>query len=390
MISEADARLGVPTADMVAWTRTFVRHPSPQTERFEQEPQVQSFIGSEVVPLLQRLGLPWRRDRMGNLLVELGPQRADRSLMLMAYAMTHPANRMRDPYAGELIEDATGSHVRGRGVSEQKGSLAAALAAVKTAADRLALRGRLVFTVSTAGETGRHDAAISICEALGFFPKLAVIVIGTTGRVALANKGRIDAIVTVRGKAAHSSTPWVGVNAIDGARRVLERVAAVDVGGHEHAGLGRATLTPTSMRSWPEATHTVQDEVRLVFDRRLLPGDDPQAAFSAIAAAADIGEPWQVKTEFGPFMYPAEIAPDGAFMRAVSGGCRRMGLPSPTTFHSHGALDAGFFCCKGAEAAMWGPGAIEQWHSEDERIAVTDLAAGAVSYLGMIEEYLCR
>jgi acetylornithine deacetylase len=390
MISEADVRLGVATADMVAWTRAFVRHPSPQTERFEQEPQVQSFIGSEVVPLVQRLGLPWRRDRMGNLLVELGPQRADRSLMLMAYAMTHPANRMRDPYAGELIEDATGAHVRGRGVSEQKGSLAAALAAVKTAADRLALRGRLVFTVSTAGETGRHDAAISICEALGFFPKLAVIVIGTTGRVALANKGRIDAIVTVRGKAAHSSTPWVGVNAIDGARRVLERVAAVDVGGHEHAGLGQATLTPTSMRSWPEATHTVQDEVRLVFDRRLLPGDDPQAAFAAIAAAADIGEPWQVKTEFGPFMYPAEIASDGAFMRAVSGGCRRVGLPAPPTFHSHGALDAGFFCFKGGESAMWGPGAIEQWHSEDERIAVTDLAAGAVSYLGMIEEYLCR
>ena len=39
---------------------------------------------------------------------------------------------------------------------------------------------------------------------------------------------------------------------------------------------------------------------------------------------------------------------------------------------------------------MWGPGAIEQWHSEDERIAVTDLIAGAVSYRGMIEDYLCQ
>ena len=90
---------------------------------------------------------------MGNLLVELGPQQADRSLMLMAYAMTHPANRMPNPYAGELIEDASGAYVRGRGVSEQKGSLAAALAAVKAAAERLPLRGRLIFTVSTAGET---------------------------------------------------------------------------------------------------------------------------------------------------------------------------------------------------------------------------------------------
>ena len=155
-------------------------------------------------------------------------------------------------------------------------------------------------------------------------------------------------------------------------------------------GLGQATLTPTAVRSWPEATHTVQDEVRLVFDRRLLPGDDPQAAFAAIAAAADIGDPWQVKSEFGPFMYPAEIAPDGAFMRAVNGGCRRMGLPPPPTFHSHGALDAGLFCSKGAESAMWGPGAIEQWHSEDERIAVADLVTGAGAYLGMIEDYLCQ
>jgi acetylornithine deacetylase/succinyl-diaminopimelate desuccinylase-like protein len=39
---------------------------------------------------------------------------------------------------------------------------------------------------------------------------------------------------------------------------------------------------------------------------------------------------------------------------------------------------------------MWGPGAIEQWHSEDERIAVADLVDGAAAYLGLIEEYLTR
>src|SRR5262249_59337625 len=127
-----------------------------------------------------------------------------------------------NPSPGGRAGDARGPYGRGRGVSEQKGPLAAALAAVKAAADRLPLRGRLIFTVSTAGETGRHDAALSICDALGFAPRLAVIVIGTTSRVAIANKGRIDAIITIRGKASHSSTPLVGVNAIDGARRVLD------------------------------------------------------------------------------------------------------------------------------------------------------------------------
>src|SRR5262249_43583614 len=150
MVSKTEGRLGVPDKSIVEWTRAFVRHPSPQTERFEQEPQVQSFIGDRVVPLVQELGLPWRRDPMGNLLVELGPQRADKSLMLMAYAMTHPANRMANPFAGELIEDAGEAYVRGRGVSEQKGSLAAALAAGETAGDRLHLHSRAIFTLITA------------------------------------------------------------------------------------------------------------------------------------------------------------------------------------------------------------------------------------------------
>jgi acetylornithine deacetylase len=384
-----DHRLAVTTSEIVQWTRAFVRRPSPQTERFEHEPQVQSFIGETIVPLLQELSLPWRRDGMGRVLVELGPERADRSLMLIAYAMTHPGNRMRNPFDGELIEDTTGAYVRGRGVSEQKGALAAALAAVKTAAEALALQGRLIFAVSTAGETGRHHAAMSICRTLGYCSRLVIIAIGTSSRVALANKGRIDVAITVRGKAAHSSMPWTGVDAIAGARRVLDRVLSIDLGARKHPALGEASLVATSMRSWPEATHTVQDEVRLMFDRRLLPGDDPQAAFAAIAAAADIGEPWSIESELGPLMYPAEIAPDGAFMRAAANGCRRVGLDGPATFHSHGALDAGYFCRQGAESAMWGPGAVEQWHGDDERIAVADLLTGAVAYRGMIEEVLC-
>jgi acetylornithine deacetylase/succinyl-diaminopimelate desuccinylase-like protein len=38
---------------------------------------------------------------------------------------------------------------------------------------------------------------------------------------------------------------------------------------------------------------------------------------------------------------------------------------------------------------MWGPGAVEQWHCDDERIPVADLITGAVAYRGMIEAALC-
>src|ERR1043166_9873900 len=137
---------GISARQLTEWTQTFVRHPSPQTELFEHDPQIQSFIADTVVPLVEGLGLDYRRDGMGNLIVEVGPKRSDRSLMLMAYAMTHPANRMKSPFAGELVAEGREQFIRGRGVSEQKGSLAAALGAVKAAAANLKLNGTLTFT----------------------------------------------------------------------------------------------------------------------------------------------------------------------------------------------------------------------------------------------------
>lgn len=366
---------------LIATTRAFIQAPSQQTALFEREPEVQAFLAGPVVRALEAAGLPWRADGMGNLLVELGAADTGRSLMLMAYAMTHPANRMQNAFAGELIED--GARLRGRGVSEQKGALAAAIAAV-AAASRGPLAGRLVLAVSAAGETGRHDAARSILEALGRTPERTIIAVGTGGRLALANKGRIDVDVIVRGRSSHSSTPWAGVNAITGAQKALERVLAIDVGGREHPGLGRATLTATAIRSWPEATHTVQDEVRITFDRRLLPGDDRDAAFAAIAAAADIGAPWTVETVLGPAMLPAEIDPEGALARAVRAGCAARGIAAPAGFYSNGALDAGLLHAAGKEAAMWGPGEMDLWHTDNESIAVADLVAGAEGYLGLI------
>jgi acetylornithine deacetylase len=379
----AQARPTISEADVTAWTQRFVRYPSPQTDRFEAEPQVQGFIGECVAPLMAELGLPARRDPMGNLICELGPASGERSLLLMAYAMTHPASSMREPYPGELISTPMGRAVRGRGVAEQKGSLAAALAAT-AAARALPLKGRLVLAVSTAGETGRHDAAASILDALDAVPRLGIVVIGTSGRVALGNKGRIDVAVEVSGRATHSSTPWAGVNAIDGARLVLDQLARLPITKGAHPGLGEASLATNFIESFPRATHTIQNRVAISLDRRLLPGQDPRAAFEEIRRGLALPEPWRLEVRLGAYMYPCQIADDGALLGAIRRGRRARDLAPPETFWSHGALDAGYLTQRGCEAAMWGPGPQDRWHSDEEIVEVRDLAAGADGYLGLI------
>jgi acetylornithine deacetylase len=374
---------------LVGWLQRFVRYPSQQSELHERDPQVLSFIRECVAPLLHEIGATYRYDPMGNLIAELGPRDSGRSLLFVTYAMTHPAARMTDPFSASLLDTPRGKAVRGRGVAEQKTALAAALGALgATLADGRKLGGRLIFALVTAGETGRHDAVESLMRELKTNPTFVVVCIGTDNRVAVGNKGRVDFDVVVRGKAAHSSAPWNGVNAILGARRILERLEGLDLKVANHPTFGPATLTPTAIDSAPRATHTVPDTVRITFDRRLLPGEDPELAFEAIRRAMALQPPWTVECARGPVMYPNEIALDGPLFGHVGTAFARAGLKMPEPLYCNFALDAGYFGRRGIEAVMLGPGEVDQFHGDEEQVLVADLVAMAHVYHRIIEQCL--
>lgn len=160
----------------------------------------------------------YRYDEMGNLVMQAYRKGTGRSIMFVGYAMTHPGAAMSDPFTPRLIDTPRGQAVRGRGVAEQKTALAALFGAVGETLKNNDLQGRLTVALTTAGETGRHDAVDSVMKTLDETPACAVVCIGTDNRIAIGNKGRVDFDVVVGGEAPHSSAPWNGVNAITGAR----------------------------------------------------------------------------------------------------------------------------------------------------------------------------
>jgi acetylornithine deacetylase/succinyl-diaminopimelate desuccinylase-like protein len=210
-------------------------------------------------------------------------------------------------------------------------------------------------------------------------PEWCIVAIGTENAIGIANKGRVDATIVVRGSSVHSSVPWQGRNAIEGALEVLRRLRSVKIEG-EHARLGNATLTPTAIRSWPEATHTVPDEVRIVVDRRLLPGDDPERALADLRAACDEVEGWPVEVEAGPLMYPSELAEDAPFVSLLRRAFADVGAGDSPLLYSHGCIDAGFFNSRGVPAVMLGPGEQRMWHTDDESVALDDVSRMASVY----------
>ncbi len=373
--------------NLVAWLQRFVRHPSEQSKLYEMDPEIARFIRECTTPLLREIGASYRYDKMGNLIVEVGPK-SEQSLLFVAYAMTHPGAKMPDPFSATMIETARGLAIRGRGVAEQKTALAALFGALAETLRKPHISGRLTVVLLTAGETGRHDAIESVMPELECRPRFAVVCIGTDNRIAVGNKGRIDFDVIVKGKASHSSAPWHGVNAITGAQRLLQLMDGFKLGVPDHPHFGPATLTPTAIDSAPKATHTVPDTVQITFDRRLLPGEDPQVAYNAIRKVITIEKPWAVECRLGPVMYPNEISKDGPLMTKLHAAFVDAGQPSPEHFYCNFALDAGYLARLGVEAVMLGPGEVDQFHSNEENVLISDLTKMGNVYYRIIEQCL--
>jgi acetylornithine deacetylase/succinyl-diaminopimelate desuccinylase-like protein len=378
------------------------RIPSPLTELLEAEPQLRRFIDTAVEPRLKQMGITAiRRDRMGNLLATWGRCESGRSLMLVTNAMNQPPATMPNPYDGEVRAGAPyglpGEVVLGKGLSEQKAPLAAILAALEAiSASAIVPRGQLAFLCCVSGETGRHDAIASIIAATGIRAEMAVLN-GTGNRISLGNRGRVDVTVTVHGTPCHSSRPMEGCNAITGAIEVVRALTDRVQLPPPHPQLGPAGLTINRIRSFPDTTHTVQARCDIGIDRRLLPGENPDAAVADIAAIAKTadgardpasGKTWRVEVAQGAMMYPSLVTANSGVVRALGrASLAALGRP-PETYYATNAFDQGFLNHIGIEACTYGPGEADFAHTDLDMASVDRTRDAAKVYAALMLQHL--
>jgi acetylornithine deacetylase len=373
---------------VVEWTRRFVAWPSEQSALMEDDPAVRGFVTGCIRPLIEGIGISCLIDGAGNLTAVIGPPAAPIEMALIAYAMTHPRSTMRDPFAAELVETGGQASMRGRGISEQKGALAAALAAFVDLAAVPSLSARIAFILLTAGETGRHDAIATALSSLAETPCHAVIAVGTDMRIALGNRGRLDIDVVIEGTAAHSSTPWEGRDVTAGIAAILTAAQRLSGENRDTTELGPATLTCTAIRTWPEATHTIQSRAHMVFDRRLLPSEDVDQVFRSIAAVFEAVTPLTVRVTKGPYMLGAQVPQESSFVTRLERALAEADAPRPDYYFSYSALDAGYLADKGIPAVMWGPGSPRQFHTDEEQVRLADLLVMAARYRAVLGAFV--
>jgi acetylornithine deacetylase/succinyl-diaminopimelate desuccinylase-like protein len=152
-----------------------------------------------------------------------------------------------------------------------------------------------------------------------------------------------------------------------------------------HPELGKVSLTPNAIESFPKATHTIQNECRIMFDRRLLPGDDPNKAVQQIKDEIGAIEPFEVVVEPRDFMYPSEVANDADVVGALENGIRTMLGYEPKFCFSTAANDTGLFNFRGIQAINYGSRDIRFQHTDHDLVSVVNVfnAAKVFAFLAI-------
>jgi acetylornithine deacetylase/succinyl-diaminopimelate desuccinylase family protein len=352
-------------------------------------------MAAYVAEQCRRLGLdvatPEVLPNRPNVVARLHGDRPGPVIVLNTHLDTVPAGAgwSVDPFGGAVRE----GRVWGLGTSDAKGQIVAMLGALATLCGAGEPRaGDVVFTAVVDEELGSLGARALVKDLAADY---AIVGEPTRLRIAIAHRGSVRPRIVVHGKAAHSSTPRLGVNAIFKMRRVLDALEAYVDGldTRRHPLIGPPSGAVTLIRGGHKES-AVPDRCEIVLDRRMVPGESQAEVVAAIeavlrgVAAADpelrVGIEGYLPTS-GP---PSETPRDARLVRLADEAVHEVTGRPAEVYGAGFGCDMTHFRGAGAEAVVLGPGDIDRAHRPDEYIEIEELAEGVRVYAALLRRLL--
>ena len=348
--------------------------------------------------LFDRLGLPWQRQTVAsgrdNILArfdgDIPSGEGGPILMFEVHQDTVPVEGMTIPPFEPAVRDG---RVYGRGACDIKGGMACMLTALAQLVEQPPAGRPTVVMACSVNEEYGFDGAKAMRtlwsgEKASLIPRppdAVVVSEPTLLDVVVAHKGVLRWRCHTRGRAAHSSQPQLGDNAIYRMAHVLNAVQryAEDVvpGLGQHPLLGTPSLS-VGLIVGGVSVNTVPDHCTIEIDRRLLPDERPLTALehakTYLESVLDGGS--SIEHE-APLLVANGLSDEknGELAMKLSeiagrfgGSGARIGVPYGT--------DAPAFAGDGIPTVVFGPGAIDQAHTVDEWVAIDQLHAATEVY----------
>jgi succinyl-diaminopimelate desuccinylase len=259
-----------------------------------------------------------------------------------------------------------GDRLIGRGAYDMKGGLAAMMCALKDVEGQQRVRVRFVSVPDEESEELDERSTDAVVK-WGLGGDFAITGEPTDLHIGVEAKGVLVMRIVVHGRAAHSSTPWLGDNAVLKAIDVFRAIESLPFSRESSEMFDRPSINLGRIQGG-DALNKVPDECAMAVDVRYLPGQDPGEILAQVRAIAGIDV---TRTFIHP---PVSVARSNPYVRALSDALSRS-IPDMETMSvgRDGASDAASFIEAGIPAVEFGPAGAGH-HGPDEWVSLASLA----------------
>jgi succinyl-diaminopimelate desuccinylase len=259
-----------------------------------------------------------------------------------------------------------GDRLIGRGAYDMKGGLAAMMCSIKDVTTQDRVRVRFVCVPDEESEEIDERSTDDFVKR-GLGGDFAITGEPTDLHIGVEAKGVLVMRIEVHGRAAHSSTPWLGDNAVLKAIDVFRAIESLPFTRESSEMFDRPSINLGRIEGG-EALNQVPERCLMAVDVRYLPGQDPGDILAQVRAIADIDV---TRTFIHP---PVTVARTDPYVRALREAVARS-LPDREVMSvgRDGASDAASFIEAGIPAVEFGPAGAGH-HGPEEWVSLTSLA----------------
>jgi succinyl-diaminopimelate desuccinylase len=268
-----------------------------------------------------------------------------------------------------------GDRLIGRGAYDMKGGLASMMCALRDVADQERARVRLVVVPDEESEE-IDERSTDAVVARGLGGDFAITGEPTNLHIGIQAKGVLVMRIVVHGRAAHSSTPWLGDNAVLKAIDVFRAIESLPFSRESSEMYDRPSINLGRIEGG-DALNKVPDRCEMAVDVRYLPGQDPGEILSQVRQIPGI----DVKRTF--IHPPVTVSRHDPYVRGLRDAVARTISGEVMSVGRDGASDAASFIEAGIPAVEFGP-AGGGHHGPDEWVSLSSL----VSYRQALADFV--
>jgi succinyl-diaminopimelate desuccinylase len=258
-----------------------------------------------------------------------------------------------------------GDRLFGRGAYDMKGGLAGMMCALKDLQGQEVVRVRLICVPDEESEELDVRSSDAIVRG-GFGGDFAITGEPTDLHIGVEAKGVLAMRIEVHGRAAHSSTPWLGDNAVLKAIDVFRLIESLPFSRESTELFDRPSINLGRIHGG-DAVNKVPERCSMVVDIRYLPVQDPEEILTQVREIQGIEV---TRTFIHP---PVQVSRTDPFVRALRDAVARSIQGEALSVGRDGASDVAAFVAAGIPAVEFGPSGAGH-HGPEEWVSISSLS----------------